>query len=375
MQRGIVDVLQFVNCSDATENIQFAPLVWSRAAVVVSFNRLQLSLARPIATIGFLLVPGFALMSYAAAVEPLRAANQLAGRNLYRWWHASLGDKPAVASNGAAVVPDFPFGTDDRSLDLILVCAGGNPAAFSDRRTFGWLRKLAGRGVIVGGISGGPVILAKAGVLSGRRCTVHWEHLAAVREAFPDIKLTRSLFEIDGDRVTCSGGVAGLDMMVALITHEHGHELGAAVSDWFLHTHVRDATKPQRMDLRFRLGIADERLLKVLRAMERNLEHPLSRLKCARLSGVSLRQLERAFGKHLGHGIHEHYLVLRLGRAQQLLRETSLSMLEIAVATGFASASQFSRAFKRTLGTTPRDVRQNGRTGNVAPPANDGRRR
>lgn len=306
---------------------------------------------------GFLLIPGFALLSYAAAAEPLRAANRLADKALYRWWHATPGDKPAVASNGAAVLPDFKFGSDVGRLDLLLVCAGGNPATFNDRRTFSWLRKLAARGVIIGGISGGPFILAKAGLLQRRRCTVHWEHVPALEEAFPEVKLTRSLFEIDGDRITCSGGVSGLDMMVALIARDHGYALGATVSDWFLHTHVREGTGPQRMNLRFRLGVADDKLLKALRVMETNLETPLSRHQIAAVASTSLRQLERSFNRSLGRGIHEHYLALRLARARQLIRETSLSILEVGLATGFSSGSQFSRAFKLEFGSRPREAR------------------
>jgi transcriptional regulator GlxA family with amidase domain len=312
-------------------------------------------------SVGFVLIPGFALMSYAAAIEPLRAANQLSGQTLYRWWHAAPGDKPAVASNGAAVIPDYKFGSDAQPLDLLLVCAGGNPTRFNDKRTFTWLRKLAARGVIIGGVSGGPVILAKAGLLNGRRCTVHWEHAPALQEAFPDIALTRSLFEIDRDRITCSGGVAGLDMMIALISRDHGYELGAAVSDWFLHTHIREGGKPQRMDLRFRLGIADDNLLAVLKAMEANLENPLPRARLAKLAGLSIRQLERSFRDKLGQGVHERYLGLRLARSLQLLRETSLSILEVALATGFASGSQFSRSFRRAFGHPPRDARRDAR--------------
>jgi transcriptional regulator GlxA family with amidase domain len=314
----------------------------------------------PLQTVGFLLVPGFALMTYASAIEPLRAANQLAGRTLYRWWHAAPGDKPAAASNGVAVLPDHKLGSE-RPVDLLIVCAGGNPSTFNDRRTFAWLRKLAGRGAIIGGISGGPFILAKAGLLDGRRCTVHWEHLPALQEAFPDIKLTRSLFEIDGDRITCSGGVAGLDMMVALITRDHGYELGAAVSDWFLHTHIREGARPQRMDLRFRLGIADEKLLRVLKAMEAHLEAPLSRKRLAEVGAISIRQLERCFRGQLGLGLHAHYLALRLKRARQLLRETSLSVLDVSLATGFKSASQFSRTFRREFGVAPLEARRRDR--------------
>ena len=318
--------------------------------------------ASRIHSVGFMIIPGFALLSYAAAIEPLRAANQLTGQTLYRWWHTSPGDKPAVASNGAAIITDHKFGSDAPGLDVLLVCAGGNPTTYNDKRTFAWLRKLAARGVIVGGVSGGPVILAKAGLLNGRRCTVHWEHAPALQEAFPVIVLTRSLFEIDRDRITCSGGVAGLDMMVALISRDHGYELGAAVSDWFLHTHVREGGKPQRMDLRLRAGVTDSGLLEVLKAMEANLENPQPRARLAKPVGLSIRQLERSYRNKLGQGVHERYLGLRLARSQQLLRETSLSILEVALATGFASGSQFSRSFRRAFGHPPRDARRSVRS-------------
>lgn len=306
-----------------------------------------------IASVGFILLPQFALMSYASTIEPMRAANQIAGRELYRWWHAAPGDVPATASNGVSVVPDFTFGADDPGLDLVLVCAGGNPAAYRSKPTFAWLRRLARRGAVVGGVSGGPFILARAGLLDDRRCTLHWEHAPAFQEAFPDVELTRSLFEIDNDRITCSGGIAGLDMMVALISRDHGHELAAAVGDWFLHTHVREGVGPQRMDLRFRLGITDEGLLAVLREMEATLDQPLSRSALANRARMSLRQLERSFRRQVGRGIHEHYLVLRLERSRQLLRQSPLSITEIALATGFPGTSQFSRAFRKSFGYPP----------------------
>jgi transcriptional regulator GlxA family with amidase domain len=303
-------------------------------------------------TIGFLLVPGFALMSYAAAVEPLRAANHLSGRNLYRWWNAAPGGGQVTASNGLAIIPDVETGDDDAA-DLVFVCAGGNPATFADRATFAWLRRLSRRGVTIGGISGGPYVLARAGLLDGRRATLHWEHVPSFREAFPDVEVVPSLFELDGNRITCSGGIAALDMMVALIARDHGHELAAAVGDWFLHTHVREGMGPQRMDLRLRLGVTDEHLLKVLRAMEANLEAPLKRAELAGLVGISLRQLERLFLHQLGRGVHQHYRSLRLDRARHLLRETSLPVLDVALATGFSSASQFSRAYRLTFGEAP----------------------
>ena len=209
----------------------------------------------------------------------------------------------------------------------------------------------------IGGISGGPYILARAGLLDGHRATLHWEHQPAFSEDFPEIEVTPSLFEIDGNRITCSGGISALDMMVALIERDHGHELAAAVGDWFLHTHIREGMGPQRMDLRFRLGVTDEKLLRVLRQIETSIETPQSRGDLARIAGVSVRQLERLFRRQLGRGIHAHYSSMRLERARQLLRETTLPILDVAVATGFGSSSQFARAYGRAFGETPSHAR------------------
>ena len=159
------------------------------------------SVEHPIRSVGFLLIPGYALLSYAASVEPLRAANMLSGRTLYRWWNAAPGDKPAIASNGAAVLPDMKIGAESEPPDLLLVCAGGNPSVFKDRRAFAWLRRLAAGPSIIGGVSGGPFILARAGLLEKRRFTVHWEHLPALREEFPHLHVTQSLFELDRELI------------------------------------------------------------------------------------------------------------------------------------------------------------------------------
>src|SRR5262249_34709714 len=151
-----------------------------------------------------------------------------------------------------AILPDARL-DGERQTDMLFVCAGGNPATFEDKAVFGRLRWLARRGVTVGGISGGPFILAKAGILDVHRVTLHWEHQPAFREAFPDIAVRPSLFEIDRHRITCSGGISALDMMVALIERDHGRKLATSVGDWFLHTLIREGIGPQRMDLRVRL--------------------------------------------------------------------------------------------------------------------------
>jgi transcriptional regulator GlxA family with amidase domain len=311
---------------------------------------------RPPTHIGFLLIPDFALLGYASAIEPLRAANRLSGRDLYRWSHVAIDGLSATASNGVAIKADCGL-NDDIRFDCLFVCAGGNPAAFRHQPTFAWLRQLARRGVRLGGVSGGPYILARANLLAGYRFTIHWEHAPAFLEDYPELDLRRSLYEIDRDRLTSSGGTAPLDMMHALIARDHGSDLALAVSEWFLQTHIREAGGPQRMKLRERLGIAHAPLLRVVGRMEQNLENPVARAELARTAGVSLRQLERLFRLHLGRSLGEHYLGLRLDRARDLLRQTSLSVLETGLASGFASASHFSRAYRARFGHAPRAER------------------
>ncbi|WP_035713513.1 GlxA family transcriptional regulator [Azorhizobium doebereinerae] len=303
-------------------------------------------------TYGFLLLPDFALLTYASAIEPLRAANALSGRDLYRWRHISADGQPVKASNGVAIAVDERVG-ENLALDALLACAGGNPARFRHKPTFTFLRRLAHRGVMLAGVSGGPYALARAGVLEGHRCTVHWEHIPAFTEEFPQLDVRRTLYEIDRDRVTCAGGIATLDMMADLIARDHGPVLANAVSEWFLRTQARPASNAQRMAPRERFGIGNAKVLGVLGEMETRLEEPASREDLARSAGISVRQLERLFADHVGESVGAHYLAVRLDRARSLLRQTALPVAEVAMACGFVSTSHFSRAYKARFSQPP----------------------
>lgn len=310
-------------------------------------------------TFGFLLAPGFALMSYAAAVEPLRAANVLAGRTLYRWISITTGGRVVASSAGASVSATARVG-DALDLDMLIVCAAGNPAAFRDRATFAWLRKLARKGVRIAGVSGGPVLMARAGIMQGRRMTVHWEHAPALAESHPDLLLTRSLYVIDGDRLTCAGGVAPLDMMHALIAARMGDAFARRVSDWFLHTEIRPPGGPQRASLIERYGVHSRDLVTALEVMESRIGDPASRGEVAARAGLSTRQLDRLFRTQMRTTFAAHYRAIRLARARDLLTQTSLSVTEVALAAGFASASHFSRLYARAHGYPPRRERAAG---------------
>lgn len=308
-------------------------------------------------TVGFLLIPGFALMSYAAAVEPLRAANLLTGRELYRWVHISPGPAEVAASCGATVACTVTAGTPV-DLDLLLVCAGGRPASFRDKATLGWLKALAGRGMRIGGVSGGPVILARAGIMDGYHMTVHWEHAPAVSESYPNIMLSRSIYIVDRNRLTCAGGIAPLDMMHALIAERHGPELARHVSDWFMHTDIRPAQSAQRAAPAVRQGVRDARLSQALELMDSHPGEALKRAETARRIGLSARQLDRLFSQKLGVSYASHYRKLRLERARDLLRQSAVPISEIALGCGFSSASHFGRAYREAFGVTPASERR-----------------
>ncbi len=303
--------------------------------------------------LGLLLIDDFALMSYSSVVEPYRAANILAGRTLYRWVHIAARDRSCRASNGAIFLADQRAG-EPLACDTLFVFAGGDPAGFSDRKTLAWLRKIAAQGTTIAGISAGPYILAQAGLLHGYRATIHWEHRTAFQEKFPEYSVEDGLYVIDRQRMTCAGGMAGMDLAIELIAREQGHDLAAQVSDWFIRSEQRGADEPQRLSLRERYGVNSPHLLKTLAHMEAHVEEPASRDELARLAKISVRQLERLFRDGLGATIGESYMTIRLAQAEQLLRATSLSVTEVALACGFRSLSHFSRRFLQHYGRSPR---------------------
>lgn len=302
--------------------------------------------------VGIFAVPGFALMSYACTVEPLRAANLLSTRALYEVIH--FGSEDRVASSGAAgfernLEPGAPA-----DLDLLLVVAGGDPFAFEDPAVFSWLRKLAKNGVHIGGVSGGSVILARAGLMEGRRMTVHWEHAEALAELHPETMIERRLFVIDRDRVTCGGGTAPLDMLHALISSQHGSVFARLISDWFLHTDIRAATAPQRGGLPERLGHHSPHLIETISVMKNHVGDPLSLTQLALVAGVTPRHLNRLFDASLGQSAMAYYRELRLDVGKRLIRDTPMSITDVAEATGFSTAGHFSNAYKQVFGVRPR---------------------
>ncbi len=303
--------------------------------------------------LGFLLTEGFALMSYAAVIEPFRAANVLAGEALYRWEHISPDGQPVTASNGATILADRAVGCPFAG-DSLLAFAAGHPESFDHRPTFAWLQQLARAGVTIGGVSGGPFLLARAGLLDGHRATIHWDHRAQLAELCPQLDIDPGLFVIDGRRITCAGGAAGLDLALELIERDHGAELSMAVGEWFIRAEPRTGAAPQRTRLRERYAISDRRLLKALAVMERAIEEPAPRAEIARQAGLSVRQLERLFRDHLDGSIADAYGAIRMEKAERLLARTAMPVTQVAFACGFRNAGHFARRFAAHAGCSPR---------------------
>ena len=294
--------------------------------------------------VGFLLLDGFALMSYSSAIEPLRAANLLSDAPLYSIRNLPGHSASAVSSSGALVRADTFIG-ERVDFDLLIVVAGGDPVSVEHPRLFEWLRLLAGRGVMIGGVSGGPVILAKAGLMQQRRMTVHWEHAQALSLVSPQVVIERTLYVMDRDRMTCAGGTAALDMMHAFISKQHGADFARKVSDWFLHTDIRPSEGPQRSGLAERYKVNDRIVLMAIELMENHIADPLELDQLARIVGVSARQLNRLFAEKLNVSTVRFYRSLRLEKARELLQQTTLNLAEISSATGFANSAHFSRRF------------------------------
>jgi AraC family carnitine catabolism transcriptional activator len=302
--------------------------------------------------IGFLLAPKFSMMAFLCAVEPLRIANRLAGRAVFAWHAYSADGAPVEASNGMRIMVEAPLAAVT-GMPTLLVCAGFEPEQLATRHVLRCLQRLARAGVLLGGLDTGAVVLAKAGLLDDVTVTMHWEAVPAFREAFPHITVKDELFEVDCGRITCAGGTAAMDMMLDMIATKHGEPLAVAISEQLIHDRIRDRRDHQRMAPSARLGIGDRRVIKSIGIMERHLDEPVTNAKLAANCGVSARQLERLFGAQLGKAPAAYYLELRLVRARHLLRQSDLSVIEVAAATGFASASALSRAYRQHFGLPP----------------------
>ena len=301
--------------------------------------------------IGFMLVPEFAVMALASAIEPLRIANRYL-RAPYRWTLLSGDGRAVVDDNG---IPIQPHGSiaGAGELGTLILCADIRPERFYSRALRSWLHGLDRAGATLGALDTGVFLLARAGLLDGCRVTTHWEVIDAFRERFPQITVSQTLFEVGPRRLTCAGGTAALDMMLNAIAADHGAALANRVAEHCLHDRIRSGDAAQRMALPLRTRIHHPRLADAVQHLEHTLDRPVAIADLATHVGLSERQLLRLFGRHLGEGPAQHHRRLRLEHARTLLRNSSMTVTDAAVAVGFESVAHFCRAYRAQYGRSP----------------------
>lgn len=311
----------------------------------------------------FFLIPDFTMVAFATAIEPLRLANRMLGYAAYEWRLSSVDGRPVAASNGVEVAVNTSLEDERRKMmgadrpSMVVVCTGINVERYSNRTVFAWLREEYNRGVAVGGLCTGAHVLAAAGLLSGKRCAIHWENLPGFQEAFPKANPIADLFEIDQNIYTCAGGTASLDMILKLIGEDFDDNLVNRVCEQALTDRVRAPTDRQRLPLRARLGVQNAKVLSIIELMEANLAEPLSLVEIADAADLSRRQIERLFRQEMGRSPARYYLEIRLDRARHLLLQSSMPVVDVAVACGFVSASHFSKCYRELYGRSPQQER------------------
>ncbi|PXW70315.1 AraC family transcriptional regulator with amidase-like domain [Loktanella sp. PT4BL] len=300
----------------------------------------------------FALMADFTMLSFAAAIESLRIANRTAGKELYSWIIVSEDGNEISCSNGCVFRVNHGLDELERD-DTIMLCGGIDVQKATTKRLLNWLRREARRGVTVAGLCTAGYSLAKAGLLDGKKATIHWENQDSFAEEFEEVQLTKSIFVVDGNRITTAGGTASIDLMIKLIADDHGEELANAVADLQIYSAIRTDQDTQRLSIPTRIGVRHPKLSRVIQMMEQNIEDPISPAILARDVGMSTRQLERLFRRYLARSPKRYYMELRLQKARNLLMQTDMTVINVALACGFASPSHFSKCYRSHYDTTP----------------------
>jgi len=306
-------------------------------------------------TIGILLIEGYPIIPFSCVVDSLRSANRLSGKELYRWEYFAPDDEPVTASCGITV-PTRAL-TTAKNLEMLIIVAPNTAQHFEHAGTLKFLQALDRQGVNLGSASSGSFILARAGLLDDSRCTIHWENIPVFKELYPQLEVAFTLYEIDGRRLTCSGGTAALDMTLKLIENQYGRKLVQQISQQFQHDRIRTEIDSQQMADRIDLAMSAPKLIDVINLMENNIEVPLSLPNIAKKCQLSLRQIERLFHKYRDLTPSQYYLSMRLMHAKQLLLNTNRSVIDISIATGFETQSYFTACYRKHFGSSPRNHR------------------
>jgi len=294
----------------------------------------------------------FTLLSFASAVESLRIANRMSGTSMYEWRIIGEGGDTVSCSAGTAFQLDGDLEELSRD-DTVMICGGIDIQSATSKKLLNWLRREARRGMTVGGLCTAAFSMAKAGLLDGKRATIHWENQDSFSEEFEDVTLTKSVFVVDGNRMTTAGGTSSIDLMLKIIADDADEEIANAVADQLIYSSIRTDQDTQRLSVPTRIGVRHPKLSRVIQMMETYVEEPISPSLLAKNVGMSTRQLERLFRRYLNRSPKRYYMELRLQKARNLLMQTDMSVINVALACGFASPSHFSKCYRAHYDTTP----------------------
>ena len=301
----------------------------------------------------FVLLENFSLLAFSSAIEPLRLANHMSQEKKFFWKLVCVEGPQVTCSNGTIINCGYNLDIPTHRDDVIIICGGTNIKSNITKKLLGWLRKESRKGLSIGGLCTATQVLATAGLLDNKKCTIHWENRDSFLEDFPEHLLTASVYTIDGNRYTAAGGVASADLILHLIGKEFGADLANSVADQMIHTATRTEKDDQRLSIPTRIGVRHPKLAAVLDLMQRSLEEPDSPSKLASQVGVSTRQLERLFRRYLNRSPKRYYMELRLYKARNLLLQTDMTVINVALACGFSSPSHFSKCYRNHFSNTP----------------------
>ncbi|MDG2405294.1 MAG: GlxA family transcriptional regulator [Paracoccaceae bacterium] len=310
--------------------------------------------------LGFLIFPGFPMSCLTSAIEPLRAANEIAGTEAFAWKLISETGTRVKSSARVSFDPDLTL-DEAEGLDYLILLSSPLALFENPKHANGRLRHLARHGVRMGGVSGGVFPLARSGLLASSTSSVHWCYQAVFEAEFPDIATTDNVISIDRDRYTASGAAAAFDLMLHLVEDRLGGSVTTEVACWFQHPLMRGEGVRQRTPTFQRESTADMLPSPVAEAVEifaDNITDPLDVADVADMVNVSTRQLERSFKKTTDQSPSLYYRQLRINAARQLVLYSKDSMTEIANAVGYANATPLVRYYKRAFGLSPQEDRK-----------------
>jgi AraC family carnitine catabolism transcriptional activator len=315
--------------------------------------------------LAFLALPEFSHLGIAAATEPLFIANWLARRPIFDWKVISVDGRSVRASNRMVIQVDGDI-TSAADCKTVFVLASFEPdRAVRERRVLRWLKRLSRFGVELGGIENGSLVLAEAGLLNGHKVAVHWDNLIGFQEQYPATQPVSQLYARSGERLTCAGASAILDMMVAWIGWHGETELAGEVAEHLLLGKARAAETEQRVVSAAANSGLDAIVAEAQAIMREHVDELLSCGEIARRVGFSLRQIERRFRKELQCSVLQRYRLIRMTKAHQLLQQTELSVTEVALSCGFASPEYFCRLYRALFDCSPSEDRRQSTTAPV----------